>query len=236
MREIVETSRCGSSPGIARTLLACGLLCLFGAAAAGAEAQEGKQAGRELVERFVTDVRTMSGRFEQRLVNENDDIVESSSGAFWIMRPGRFRWAYDEPYEQLLVADGTNVWSYDVDLEQVTVRPQTEVLGNTPASLLGGSTDVLENFEVMDSSTDRGTVWVRLRPRNGDTGFETIELGFTDGMLTRMILSDELAQTTLVALHDVEVNEEIDPAEFEFSPPEGVDLVGRPAAPPASAP
>ena len=221
------------SSTLARTLAAGGLLLLGLVTAAAAPPGDGN--GHALVEQFVTGVHTMSGRFEQKLVNEHDQVVESSSGTFSIMRPGRFRWSYTEPYEQLLVADGTNVWSYDVDLEQVTVKPQAQALGSTPASLLGGSTDVLKNFEVTDSFTDRGTNWVRLQPKIGDdTGFKAIELGFTDGVLTRMILSDELEQTTLVALHDVEVNEEIDSAQFEFSPPEGVDLVGRPAVPQAS--
>ena len=229
----MDRDRSRRSSTVARALAAGGLLLLGTGAAAAAPA--GDESGRALVEQFVTEVRTMSGRFEQKLVNEHDEVVESSSGTFSIRRPGRFRWSYTEPYEQLLVADGTNVWSYDVDLEQVTVKPQAQALGSTPASLLGGSTEVLENFEVTDSFTDRGTNWVRLQPRNGDdTGFEAIELGFTDGVLTRMILGDELEQTTLVALHDVEVNEAIDPAEFEFSPPEGVDLVGQPAVPQAS--
>ena len=230
----MDRNRSRTSLGAARALVAGGLL-LFGAVPANAAPAGEDGNGQELIEQFVTDVRTMSGRFEQRLVNEHDQVVESSSGTFSIMRPGRFRWSYTEPYEQLLVADGSNVWSYDIDLEQVTVKPQAQALGSTPASLLGGSTDVLENFEVTDSFTDRGTAWVRLQPRNGDdSGFEVIELGFTNGVLTRMILADELEQTTLVALQDVDVNEEIDPAEFEFSPPEGVDLVGQPAVPPAS--
>lgn len=229
----MDRNRSRTSWEAARALAAGGLL-LFGAVTNAEPAgQDGN--GQELIEQFVTDVRTMRGRFEQRLVNEHDQVVESSSGRFSIMRPGRFRWSYAEPYEQLLVADGSNVWSYDVDLEQVTVKPQAQALGSTPASLLGGSTDVLKNFEVTGSFTDRGTAWVRLQPRNGDdTGFEVIELGFTNGVLTRMILADELEQTTLVALQDVDVNAEIDPAEFEFSPPEGVDLVGQPAVPPAS--
>lgn len=229
----METDRCTVLASFSAALFASGLLFL--STAAGAESASGNDAGHELVEEFVTEVRTMSGRFEQQLVDENDDVTDTSSGSFEIMRPGRFRWSYTEPYEQLLVADGTNVWSYDVDLEQVTVKPQAEALGSTPASLLGGSAEVLDNFEVQGSFTDRGTVWVRLQPKNGDTSFEMIELGFTDGVLTRMILTDDLEQTTLVALHDVEVNETIDPARFEFSPPEGVDLVGQPAAPAAAA-
>lgn len=223
-----ETSRFFPAGCASVLLLAC-----FAPAASAAEPTD--DAGRELVQAFVTEVRTMSGRFEQSVVDENDDLTETSSGSFQIRRPGRFRWSYTEPYEQLLVADGTNVWSYDVDLEQVTVKPQAEALGSTPASLLGGSAQVLDNFEVKGSFTDRGTVWVRLQPKDGNTSFETIELGFTDGILTRMILADDLGQTTLVALHDVEVNEDIDPAQFRFSPPEGVDLVGQPAVPSAAA-
>lgn len=199
----------------------------------GASANDGTEEGRRLVQGFVAEVQSMSGRFEQSLVDADDEITETSSGTFGILRPGRFRWAYEEPYEQILVADGTNVWNYDVDLEQVTVKPQTEALGSTPAALLGGSEDVLDGFEVKGSFTDRGTVWVRLEPKTSDTTFETVELGFTDGVLTRMILSDDLEQTTLVALHDVQVNAEIDATRFRFSPPEHVDLVGRPAKSPA---
>ncbi len=221
--------RCTARSGFSRA--AGALLLLAAGVAAAAEPAGGP--GRELVRQFVTEVHTLSGRFEQQVVDENDAVTGSSSGSFQIMRPGRFRWSYTEPYEQLLVADGTNVWSYDVDLEQVTVKPQAEVLGSTPAALLGGSAAVLDNFEVVDTFTDRGTVWVRLQPKGGDTSFESVELGFTNEVLSRMILSDELQQTTLVALHDVEVNGEIDPATFEFSPPQGVDLVGRPAVPSA---
>lgn len=203
------------------------------AALAGAHvalAEEGAEQGRHLVETFVADVESMSGRFEQKMVDATDTVTETSSGTFEILRPGRFRWAYEEPYEQVLVADGDNVWNYDVDLEQVTVKPQGEVLGGTPAALLGGSRDVLEGFDVKGSFSDRGTVWVRLEPRTQDTSFETVELGFTDGVLTRMILSDDLEQTTLVALHDVQVNADVDPSRFRFSPPEHVDVVGRPVA------
>jgi outer membrane lipoprotein carrier protein len=135
------------------------------------------------------------------------------------------------PYEQLLVADGLNVWSFDVDLAQVTVKPQADVLPSTPALLLGGAKNVLDDFEIVDSFEDRGTNWVRLDPHDQDSGFNRVELGFTDGVLTRMIFSDNLEQTTLVAMHDVSVNEAMDDSLFRFSPPEGVDVVGDPVTP-----
>jgi outer membrane lipoprotein carrier protein len=185
--------------------------------------------GGQLVEQFVEDVRTMRGRFEQKLVDANGEVVETSSGTFAIRRPGQLRWAYREPYDQVLVADGQNVWSYDVDLAQVTVKAQAKVLSSTPALVLGGSENVLDDFEVEASFEDAGTQWVRLAPRRPDSSFRSVELGFTDGSLSRMIFYDNLDQTTLVALFDVTLNEEIDPATFRFIPPEGVDVVGTPA-------
>ena len=182
-----------------------------------------------LVENFVRNIQTLRGRFEQSLVDADNQLVEESSGTLEIQRPGQFRWVYAEPYEQVLVADGLNVWSYDVDLAQVTVKPQAEVLSNTPASLLGGSADALEQFDYIGSFTDRGTVWVQLRPKDSGNGFNKVELGFNNGDLTRMLFTDNLEQTTMIALFDVLLNDEIDADRFRFNPPDDVDIVGTPA-------
>lgn len=200
-----------------------GLLLLLTVPAAAEE-----DAGLALVRQFVDEVKTMSARFEQTLVDANDEVIETSSGTMQIRRPGRFRWTYEEPYRQILVADGRNVWNYDADLAQVTVKPQDEALGHTPALLLGGDEDVLEDFELVDSYTDRGTRWVRLKPRDTESGFTRVELGFDDGVLRRMIFRDSLEQSTLVALHDVEINEPIPDERFTFSPPPDADVVGTP--------
>ena len=55
------------------------------------------------------------------------------------------------------------------------------------------------------------------------------ELAFVDGQLQRMVFFDNLEQTTYVTLENVVVNESISAERFEFSVPEDVDLVGRPA-------
>ncbi|MGB5580782.1 MAG: outer membrane lipoprotein chaperone LolA [Woeseia sp.] len=198
------------------------------ACTAHADATSSDDRGAELVRSFIDDIRTMSARFEQSLVDADDNIVEESSGTLEILRPGRFRWSYSEPYEQLLVADGLNVWSYDRDLEQVTVKPQAEVLGSTPALLLGGAGDVLAEFERAESFEDRGTTWVRLVPVQEDSGFASVDLGFTDALLSRMIFIDSLGQSTLIALFDVVTNKPIDEARFAFVPPADADLVGTP--------
>jgi outer membrane lipoprotein carrier protein len=209
-----------------------GFVCLVGIFVASTASAQQEDEGQRLLNTFVNDVHLLSARFEQSLVDADDIILETSSGTVDIQRPGRFRWAYSDPYEQILIADGLNVWSYDVDLEQVTVKPQATVLSNTPALLLGGSSGVLDDFDYIGSFEDRGTVWVRLRPKNSNNGFSKVELGFTDGDLTRMLFSDTLDQTTLIALLDITMNKPLAEDFFEFVPPDNVDLVGIPVSRP----
>lgn len=207
---------------LGRSTLSAALL-LFAAAAF---AQDD---GRRLVDEFLDDVVTLSATFEQVLLAADGQVVERTTGTLEIQRPGQFRWSYVDPYEQWLIADGTNIWSYDLDLAQVTVKPQAVALANTPALLLGGAEDALEQFEYQGSYTETVTTWVRLAPKNTDSGFLRVELGFVDDTLSHMVFFDNLEQTTLVELHDVAVNEAIDPVRFNFIVPEDVDVVGVPA-------
>jgi outer membrane lipoprotein carrier protein len=207
-----------------RRLSLCALL-LIGQLAQGGD----EDVGRKYVDNFVADVVTFQGNFEQALLDADGQVIDKTTGTLEIQRPGQFRWSYIEPYEQWLVADGLNVWSYDVDLAQVTVKPQASALANTPALLLGGSSDALEQFTYEESYVEADTTWVRLTPKNTESGFERVELGFKDGTLHRMVFFDNLEQTTLVDLSEVSVNLPIDADRFNFVAPEDVDVVGVPA-------
>jgi len=221
----------GFAVEIARTdIVRCVLFVLVGLAATNVFADDESDQGRALLDNFLKNVHGFSAHFEQTLVDPDGDVLETSSGTVNVRRPDQFRWAYTEPYEQVLLADGRNVWSYDVDLAQVTVRAQTDVLRNTPAALLGGSEQVLDDFDYVGSFTDRGNIWVQLKPKATDNGFNNIELGFRDGDLTRMMFVDTLGQTTLVALMDISINDQEDDDFFEFVLADGVDLVGVPIA------
>ncbi|MDH3304509.1 MAG: outer membrane lipoprotein chaperone LolA [Gammaproteobacteria bacterium] len=205
------------------------LLVLCTAAGQNAVAQSSvDQVGEKLVNDFLTDVITMQGRFEQTLTDADGAVTDVSTGTLEIERPSRFRWIYADPYEQWLVADGRNIWSYDVDLAQVTVKPQAKTLSNTPALLLGGANEALEQFEFEGSRVEGDITWVRMRPVDEGSGFNRVDLGFVNDELRRMVFLDNLEQTTLVAFDGVVINEPIDAEHFEFAVPDDADLVGVP--------
>jgi outer membrane lipoprotein carrier protein len=204
------------------------LLALFVSVVIAAEPVD-EDTGRKLVNSFVEDITTFSAGFEQVLLDADGGVLERTTGTLEISRPGQFRWSYIDPYEQWLIADGVNIWSYDLDLAQVTVKPQADALANTPALLLGGAEDALDQFDYEGSYKETVTIWVRLAPKNTESGFMRVELGFIDDVLTRMVFFDNLDQTTLVEFNTLAVNTPIGPERFEFLVPDGVDVVGTPA-------
>lgn len=180
------------------------------------------------VERYFSGLETLEADFVQQVRNPDQGMMEESGGHVWIHRPGRFRWDYRTPYEQELVADGTNLWTYDRDLEQVTVKPSGEVLTDTPAMLLSGGREVSAVFEITPITGTGKLNWFRLVPRTDDSSVEEIHLGFAGEELQAMQIRDSFGNTTLLQFSDVHRNQPVDEALFRFSPPPGTDVIGTP--------
>lgn len=171
----------------------------------------------------------MRADFSQTVEGAAFAQAETSRGTLVMQRPGRFRWDYTEPYAQQIVADGERLWIYDVDLEQVIVKPLGAALGDTPALLLSGDGQVAQRFDI-EEVADRGDglLWVQLLPKQKDTGFKLVRLGFDARFLRSMELVDGFDQLTRLAFSNVETGLKLPAATFQFVPPQGVDVVGKP--------
>lgn len=141
-------------------------------------------------------------------------------------RPGKFRWVYEKPYEQLIVGDGTRIWFYDHDLDQVTVRKLDLAIGSSPAALLAGSSDIEANFDLNEIGLKGDTEWLEAKPKAKEGTFDWVRLGFTpEGVLKAMELHDNFGQTTVLTFSRVEQNPKLSPELFKFVPPEGADVI-----------
>lgn len=182
--------------------------------------------GEDLINRFLTETSTLKGDFTQLLINENAEVLQEASGTFRLLRPGKFRWDYTKPYHQVIVADGKKIWFYDADLEQVSVKQQKEALGNTPALLLTTTRPLQFDFIINKTKDLAGLEWVELRPKDRESNFEVIRIGFSENKLMQMELIDGFRQKTHLQFSDVSSNISLDPDAFVFVPPEGVDVIG----------
>lgn len=188
----------------------------LGATAAGTQAR---------LEAFLERVETLRANFSQRLFDEEGRLIESSAGRFYLARPDRFRWNYHEPYVQEIVADGSRVWMYDSELEQVTVRGLGDTLGSSPARLLSSEAPIGEAFEIRELGSQDGLHWLELRPRDAESTFVALRIGFDNGTLRRMELQDNFGQNTQLTFEAVEENPALPPETFHFTPPPGVDVI-----------
>jgi outer membrane lipoprotein carrier protein len=189
-------------------------------------AQPVHASGVDRLNQFMTSTVTATGEFEQRVFNRDRKVTQQSRGTLAFARPGKFRWTYSKPYPQVIVGDGARVWVYDEDLNQVTVRKLGQALGATPAALLAGSNEALKAFELKDEGARDGLEWVEAVPRDKESGFERIRLGFGFSGIERMELVDAFGQTTELRFTGLQRNPRVDPALFTFTPPKGADVVG----------
>ena len=95
---------------------------------------------------FIANTHTAQANFTQEVLDKNGKRIQSASGIMQFSRPGKFRWTYQKPYEQVIVGDGAKFWLYDVDLNQVTVKKLDAALGSSPAALLAGSNEIERDF------------------------------------------------------------------------------------------
>jgi len=199
---------------------AVALIALCATTAAGAS-------GLAELKAFVDGAKTGRTAFRQSVVTKSGAQPQVSSGTFTFARPGRFRWSYEKPYEQLILGDGAKLWIYDRDLNQVTTHKQDVSLGASPAALLAGDNSLDRNFDVVDAGSSDGLEFVEARPRAPESGVERVRIGFRDNLPRVMELRDTFGNVTTLTFESFERNVKLDPAQFVFVPPKGADVVGN---------
>jgi len=180
---------------------------------------------RNQIQDFVATVQAATGHFKQYTIDAQGKTRPAQSGTFSFQRPGRFKWAVKQPYEQLIVSDGREVFQYDPDLNQVTVRQVDQAIGASPAAILFGSGKLEDSFNVSEQADHDGLQWLLAEPRSADTGFTQVEIGLQENRPVRIILLDAFGQKTHVELSGVEPVADLHNEAFRFTPPTDTDVV-----------
>ncbi len=190
-------------------------------------ATSARAGGIDELQAFVDGTKSAKATFAQTTTDKSGRLVQKSTGTFTFARPGRFRWTYDKPLEQVIVGDGTRVWVYDRDLNQVIVRRMSQALGSTPAALLAGDNTLEKNFTLVDGGVSDGLDWVDATPKSSDAGFSAVRMGFRDHLPHAMLLTDTFGQTTRLDFDHLERNPVLAADAFHFTPPAGADVIGE---------
>lgn len=187
---------------------------------------QGALAASALVE-FSASMFSFTAGFTQTVYDSDSVVLQESSGQVALMRPGKFRWNYEQPVRQLIVADGLTLWVFDEDLLQVTRQPQATTLGSAPIGLLSGQRAIETEFSIIDLGTQDGLNWFQLDPNVKDTDFNAVYIALDDAGLHAMELRDNFGQATQIKFTNFKKNVAIPPETLQFEPPAGVDVLGE---------
>jgi outer membrane lipoprotein carrier protein len=192
----------------------------------------------EKLKTFVAATHSAQANFTQEVLDQNGKRIQGASGIMQFQRPGKFRWTYQKPYEQLIVGDGTRFWMYDIDLNQVTVKKLDAALGNSPAALLSGSNEIERGFTLMEDGSKDGLEWLQATPKSQDSkdpanngqdrSFNKILMAFNaQSELVMMELNDMFGHKTVLRFSAMQRNPKFPEQQFRFSPPKGADLLSE---------
>ena len=169
---------------------------------------------------LLAAIQTLQADFTQTISNQK------SVGHIILQQPGKFRWEVKKPVAQVIVTDNKRLWIYDPDLEQVIIRSLNTEIGETPAFLLSHPSSALEkNFQVKTIKNSGSLQWFVLIPKNKNSLFAFIKMGFLKNQLREMDLQDHLGHNTVIEFYNSLLNYPISASLFTFKPPRHVDVI-----------
>lgn len=198
------------------------LLFVFGNSALA----DSKQGATAELASLLSSYESYQADFIQIVVNENGSKVQETRGSLKAKRPGLFYWETSAPLSQFIVSDGQSVEVYDPDLEQVTIHNLDDRVQTTPALLLSGEVDNLEDtYRVSGREVSDNVREFTLEPKSEDSLFVSLRLTFFKGELQEMRMQDSLSQLSVLSFEHIRLNESVEKSAFTLEYPESVDVI-----------
>jgi len=169
-----------------------------------------------------------SARFKQTLTNASTGETEIRTGALSFKRPGLVRWNTETPEPELLIVGTDQVWDYFPDEETAYKYPVSQVLSSrTMIRFISGKGNLEEDFKVEDQGADQGMRKIKLIPREPEANLVLayIWVNPESKMLEKVFLVDFFGNGNELALEETMLNPELKEELFQFTPPDGVDVL-----------
>ena len=186
-----------------------------------------KLTAESLLDNLRKDLNALQADFVQFEIDVNNNESEKSSGKVWLQAPNKFKWQYEKPQPQLIVASGKTVWIYDEDLEQVIIKSQKSK--QNPIYVLLDKKRTEENYTaklVAKDKTDNTTMkWVSLNPKKPSEDVKIVWLGLENNQLKVLKLQNQLDNIVVFEFNTIKKNPKLDENFFNFTPPKGTDIM-----------
>jgi len=178
------------------------------------------QTDSELLQAKLAKFNVIQADFKQQVISPEGEIIQQSTGQLTISRPGNFYWQVQEPDEELIVSNGTDIWLYSPFIEQVSILNFADAVAGTPFVLLSGAdASQWANFTVARSGNE---FTISNNDQNNNTTFTFI---FDDkDNISEFRVQESQGQLSTFKLTANQKSKEISSDFFEFNIPAGVEI------------
>lgn len=171
------------------------------------------------IEEYLRSLKTAKARFLQT-APDGSQIV----GTFYLNRPGKLRFEYDDPIEDFVVADGFFIYFYDSELGEQTNAP----IGQTLADfLLRADLKLGGDIKVQNIVQNDQLLLVTL-VQAADPGAGSITLGFEENpmRLKKWRIKDAQGMITEIELFQLETKVDLEDSLFIYINPRRLEDQG----------
>ena len=162
------------------------------------------------VSTWLSSVQTLVGNF----IQVGPDGTKTK-GEFYIQKPGKVRFEYDDPSPIEIIADGSSLVVRDRNLATQDVYPLSE----TPLRyLLSNRIDLMKDTHVVNVSADDSFITVTIEEKQALVGTSRLMLmmGAKDGQLKQWTVTDPQGYDTTVAVYNLDSSKKVDPGMFKI--------------------
>jgi len=183
---------------------------VLGKAGSGATLKPEQRAIIDRVNNYLSSMPVLSGKFVQ--VGPDGGRTQ---GEFYISKPGKVRFEYDDPSPIQLIADGQSVVVRDRRLATQDVYP----LSQTPLRfLLADHVDLMKDSNLVAVYADDVFITVVVEEKNGIVGTSRLMIMFAakDMQLKQWTVTDPQGYDTTVAVYNLDTSKRPDPGMFKI--------------------
>lgn len=179
-----------------------------------------------LQERYDS-VSTVGADFTQEVFSKAAAKPFITGGLVYLKKPGKMRWIYAGEGKDELISNGARMWFYQPDLNQAVERPQAGPASSISTDFLSGVGNLKRDFSIKLFSERQGLITLELVPKERQANLKRLFLTLDkkDYLIVKTSVEDLFGGRTDVSFKRMRINEPMDDAFFDFTPPKGVVMI-----------
>ncbi len=171
--------------------------------------------------------RDFSAVYEQKSWLKAIDILEEASGKAYFSHPGKMRWEYIAPQRHQIITNGKELWVFRPDDNQVMKGDaQAFFRSGAGGSFLSDIIRIQEDYIITLEKIGEIFDELRLTPKKTNPDITAIQIRVVkeNFEINRVVTTNTYGDYTELIFKEIHFKK-LDPALFNFYPPQGVDLI-----------